>query len=161
MLEAATGLARSSLANTFGTKQNMLATSLAHYNAQIAEHLIATLDDDTVPGQDALHRFFDSLAVLKTDAPGSHGCLVINTLVELPERADVIDDQISHYEDMLLTGFTAALLRTTAASHHVLQNLAHTLLALAMTINLHARNHDSTKVTATTTAAHALIDSWT
>jgi AcrR family transcriptional regulator len=159
VLEAATGLARSSLANTFGTKQDMLATSLAHYNALIAEHLIARLDDDAVEGQAALHGFFDSLAALKAEAPGSHGCLVINTLVELPERAAEIDDQISRYEDLLLTGFTTAL-RRTAASQDALENLTHTLLALAMTVNLHSRNHDSAKVAATTAAAHAFIDSW-
>jgi TetR/AcrR family transcriptional regulator, transcriptional repressor for nem operon len=160
VLEAATGLSRSSLANSFGTKQQMLATALNHYNELIANHLVADLQNTSTDPEDALHGFFDSLAALKADGPGQYGCLAINTLVELLDRDKAIDGQITRYEQMLLAGFSSALSRIQDSAHPDLEPRAHALLALAMAINLHARNRDRAKVTATTAAAHALLRTW-
>ena len=161
MLEEATGLSRSSLANSFGTKADMLAAALAHYNDLIADHLVAGLEQTTAAPGDALHGFFDALAALKADDPGRYGCLVVNTIVELPERNPAAEQQIQRYERMLLAGFTSALERTGNAEDTDVEHRANVLLALAMAVNLHARNRDTAAVADTTASAHALIDAWT
>lgn len=161
VLEEATGLSRSSLANSFGTKTEMLTAALAHYNDLIADHLVADLDRTTADPGGALHGFFDALAALKADDPGRYGCLVVNTIVELPERDPAVEQQTRRYERILLAGFTSALGRTGNAEDQDVEHRANVLLALALAVNLHARNRDAAAVAATTASAHALIDSWT
>jgi TetR/AcrR family transcriptional regulator, transcriptional repressor for nem operon len=160
VLEEATGLSRSSLANSFGTKAEMLTAALAHYNDLIAEHLITGLESVTADPGEALHQFFDALAALKADDPGRYGCLVVNTIVELAERDTAVELQIQRYEHMLLAAFTSALDRTGTVESPDVEHRANVLLALAMAVNLHARNRDTAAVAATTASAHALIDTW-
>jgi hypothetical protein len=92
--------------------------------------------------------------------PGRYGCLIVNTIVEPPERSSTVTEQVRRYEQMLLTGFTSALDRIDPTTSTEVEHRANVLLALATAINLHARNGDTASVAATTASAHALIDAW-
>ncbi|MEN9646432.1 MAG: hypothetical protein RL238_3101 [Actinomycetota bacterium] len=160
VLEAATGLSRSSLTNTFHTKQRMLELALGHYNELIANELITDLDNPRADPAAALHGFFDTLAHLKTAGPGKHGCLMVNTMIELPNATGPIRKQTRRYERLLIDAFTAALDRLQNGPGNETPQRAHALLALAIAINLHARNHDRTALNATIAAAHDLLAGW-
>jgi hypothetical protein len=74
--------------------------------------------------------------------------------LDISDRA--IELQIQRYEHMLLAGFAAALHRIGTTGAPGIEHRANILLALAMSINLHARNRDAAAVDATTASAHAL-----
>jgi TetR/AcrR family transcriptional regulator, transcriptional repressor for nem operon len=160
ILEARTGLSRSSLTNSFGTKHQMFCAALALYNDLIERHLVSGLRSADIDPLDSLHAFFDRLAALKADGPGRHGCLIINTIAEIPLGDPVIDGHIQRYRHTLLSGFRSALGRTQARLSLPVDRGAHVLLALAMTINVHARHGDTAAAATTTAAAHDLLDSW-
>ncbi len=157
VLEAATGLSRSSLTNTFHTKQQMLERALSHYNDLIATQLTTDLVDPDTDPVAALHEFFDKLAELKTSGPGQHGCLMVNTMIELPNAGDPIRQHTLRYEHLLIAAFTSALDRLPDHGPTDSARQAHALLALAIAINLHARHRDPAAVTATVAAAHDLL----
>ena len=138
----------------------MLELALVHYNNLIATQLITDLvDPDSDPGA-ALHGFFDTLAQLKTSGPGRHGCLMVNTMIELSNADDAIRQQTLRYEHLLIHAFTTALERLSRTEPTGCDQQAHALLALAIAINLHARHGNPGAIATTVAATHSLLGAW-
>ena len=121
--------------------------------------LITPLHDATTDGIDACIAFFQRLARLKQHEPGSHGCLMVNTMTELGTTDPDLAPRARRYHTALRTGFESALLRV-APVHGIPPHAAETLVALAMTINLHARTGNIAGVRSTNQAARSLLASW-
>ena len=162
-LESATGLARSSITNTFGTKHDLLLACLDSYLDILDETLLRPLHSPDIEGAGALLGFFSSLESLKFTEPGSHGCLMVNTATELSGRDPDIAPRTNRYLQLLRDGFDAALGRARAdgALGRAPDDAAHVLVALAITVNFVARaDHGISEASRTTAAAQSLIESW-
>lgn len=164
MLESATGLARSSLTNTFRTKHDLMLTCLDYYLSLVEQELVTPLHNTATDGVLALHQFFDRLDTLKHSDPGRHGCLVVNSIIDFADTKPDINQRIVRYQQLLHDGFYAALGRARHASQLVPttpSDAANVLVALAIAINIAARaDHAGDAASRTTAAAHHLITSW-
>lgn len=95
---AATGLGRSSIYNTFSSKRELFARSLARYLDTMAGAQAAALEDESRPPAERVRALLDKIVADEFDhRPDgrSLGCLGVNTTVELaardPEAARLLD----------------------------------------------------------------------
>lgn len=94
----ATGLNRSSLYNTFRSKEHLFHRSLEHYTANTTGAQVEILDDDGRSGLERirtlLDRIVDDAVRLREAGPGS-GCFVVNTTTSFaahdPAVARILD----------------------------------------------------------------------
>lgn len=89
-LQEATGLSRSSLYETYGSKRGLFERALRSY---LAEVLVPMLEPLEAPGagRQELVDHFDALAALIRSAPArmpNRGCLMLTTSVEIDELDD-------------------------------------------------------------------------
>ncbi len=106
-LEAATGLKRISLYNTFGDKQGLFLAALDRYHlgaVEIYEGMVAQ-------GKlDAIQKLFTAMsAPADKGAPAHAGCLMVNTVLDVRRASDVVKGRIEGYRAMLRTSFVSAL----------------------------------------------------
>ncbi|MFJ9889194.1 TetR/AcrR family transcriptional regulator [Streptomyces sp. NPDC091287] len=94
----ATGLGRSSIYNTFQSKHELFARSLARYLGAMADAQDAVLDDESRSPGERVRALLDKIVADEFDhRPGgrSLGCLGVNSTVELaardPEAARLLD----------------------------------------------------------------------
>ena len=140
MLEQATALSRSSLLNTFGTKEELLLAVLDRYQAALDHDLLGPLA--TGDGLAAVDRFFARLADLKATTPGSCGCLMVNVATQLSPMPPRVQERIDRYRTRLAGALRAALARARATGEidaHEAEALADVLTALAVAVNWTAR----------------------
>jgi AcrR family transcriptional regulator len=78
----ATGLCRSSIYHTFGSKRELFERSLTRYTERQTGELIDLLHADT-PVPERLRALFDAIITA-----GSDGCFTVNSVVELAGRDD-------------------------------------------------------------------------
>jgi TetR/AcrR family transcriptional regulator, transcriptional repressor for nem operon len=84
-LQAATGLSRSSLYETFGSKRRLFDEAVNSYLAEVIGPLLEPMETDG-SGRDELVDYFLSLARFLRSAPNqvaTRGCLMLNTFMEL------------------------------------------------------------------------------
>ncbi len=159
-LEAALGVARSSIANTFGKKHELLLECLDRYLELTESTLIAPLHDPLVPGLEACARFFEDLSALKSTDPGRHGCLMINCATQLGSGDPEVAHRFHRYRVALSTGFSAALTRARTAGASAPQGAEDLLLAVALAINLEARASNPSGVSRMSQSAGSIIATW-
>jgi AcrR family transcriptional regulator len=81
-LVEASGVHKSSLYSTFGSKDELFATILRrYYKDRMA--MFASVIETAGDGFDAIHTFLDMMLEDVVSGPGQHGCLLVNTSVEL------------------------------------------------------------------------------
>lgn len=109
-----TGLARSSLYNSFGSKDELFTAALERYVEQQVGARLGELEDG-VEGAAAIRRFF--AAIGDDDASGRTilGCLAANTIAELGLRGDVQRPVLDAYRTRIGTAFATALSRAEEA----------------------------------------------
>ncbi|MHA3701959.1 TetR/AcrR family transcriptional regulator [Jatrophihabitans sp. YIM 134969] len=93
-LQAATGLSRSSLYETFGSKRELFDRAATDYVVAILEPVLAPLEADGAAG-DEVAGWFDAFGAHFRDAPSdvvARGCLMINTATEL----HALDEAAAH-----------------------------------------------------------------
>lgn len=78
----ATGLCRSSIYHTFGSKRELFERSLTRFTEQQTADLVELLHSDR-PVPERLHALFDAVI-----AAGPDGCFTVNAMVELAGRDD-------------------------------------------------------------------------
>lgn len=86
-LQVATGLSKSSLYESFGSKRGLFDRAIASYLAEVIDPLLAPLEADGA-GPRELAAYFGSLARLFREAPepiARRGCLLLNTAMELDD----------------------------------------------------------------------------
>lgn len=89
-LQQAMGIGRQSLYDTFGDKHALFVAAMERYNARQGVAVEDTLlgDDD---GRDALRRWLDQLVIDLTPEGERPGCLLVNSILELGDDAEVAD----------------------------------------------------------------------
>lgn len=129
-LEAATGIRRSSLYNTFGSKRRLFDTAVQSYLDEVIRPRLRPLQADTVAPDaitgylSGLHEAFENLESM----PATNGCLLINTanapIAHDPQVARVIADYRAELHAAIRAGihayhptstFTAAMQRLSEA----------------------------------------------
>lgn len=159
-----TGLARSSLYATFGSKEELFTTALQHYlECQVDGNLRdLELDPD---GAHAIRQFFGAIAGQAAEGGTSFGCLAANTMAELGLRGTVQRPLIDGYRARLTLAFETALERAAHAGEIDARDLhlrARALATLAPGLFLTLRGnpdapHEAREVAE---AVDALVRSW-
>jgi TetR/AcrR family transcriptional repressor of nem operon len=112
-ISAATGLAPSSIYNTYGSKLDLFARALDRYLDVIIGQLLDPLENGSA-GLADVDAFFQRLATSggQTRPPG---CLAANTIGEFRDAPPLIAERIARYRKLLLRAFRAALTRAAAS----------------------------------------------
>ncbi|MGW8376847.1 TetR/AcrR family transcriptional regulator [Streptomyces sp. ODS28] len=158
-LTAATGLNRSSLYATFGSKQQLYLAALRHYIRTNSHPAFTALSEDG-RGLPALRDFFEGLIAVRCTGPrAGWGCMVVNAQAgaenEDPEVRGVLDE---HHEEMcaaLRTALQAAREKGQLSSGTDVRDTAESLALLAYGVNVRSRSGAS-RDRLRRTVAHAL-----
>lgn len=139
-LERATGLARSSLYNAFGSKRGLFDAAVRSYLDEIiAPRLRPLLDEPVAP--DAITNYFTGLraSLGRADAlPGPSGCLLVNTagapIAQDAAVGQVVADYRRDLESALSRGIDAHLPDSSDAVRRRLATVCTSLVVTAMTL---------------------------
>lgn len=93
-LTEATHLQPGSLYAAFKNKRNLFLQSLDHYFTALHASVIKLLQSDRPPIQ-RIHDFFDHLLEQTDQDTESKGCLLVNTLLEIPTDDEEINERVS------------------------------------------------------------------
>jgi TetR/AcrR family transcriptional repressor of nem operon len=139
-LEAATGLDRSSIYNSFGGKEGLYRSAAAAYVDSAEELLMEPLHKGTAGITDIVE-FLDRLAANLGAGTNPPGCLIVN------EMSAVVDPQSTdRYLERLENGLAAALERASKSgeiSANVNAHRSQVLTAAILGVNITHRNDDS------------------
>ena len=108
-LEAATGVDRSTIYNSFGGKSGLYRSAAAAYVELSANALYEPLHNGTHGIADIVE-FLDRLAHMLGSGTNSRGCLIVNDMA-----ADTDDEATNRYLENLQDGLRAALERASAS----------------------------------------------
>ncbi len=110
---AATGLNRSSLYNTFRSKEHLFLRSLAAYITVSTNSMVETLDDDRREGLDRIRALLseiaDDAARTREQGPGS-GCFVVNTTTSTAAHDPAVARMLDADRDRRLAALRTAVL---------------------------------------------------
>lgn len=112
-LEKRTGLSRSSLYNSFGSKQEVFEQALDRYRHAIGEKMCLPLETGE-RGLADLQAFFDSVAGMFTSQKEATGCLMVNSMVEFGGADEAVARHHALHLDRLRGAIGAALDRAVA-----------------------------------------------
>ena len=107
---AATGLSKSSLYNTFGSKDELFETALNRY----VDHRAGIVNEVLQNGQGGLadiETLFDALLAEVLVMDDHRGCLAINTSTELGGRDETVVAVTARFRSIMRTGLEATLRR--------------------------------------------------
>ena len=84
-LQAATGLSRSSVYGTFGSKRGLFDLAAQSYLAEVINPLLAPLEGSTAGREELVAYFCAQAAWIRSSSPrvAKRGCLMLNTALEL------------------------------------------------------------------------------
>ncbi|MFL1381544.1 MULTISPECIES: TetR/AcrR family transcriptional regulator [unclassified Nocardiopsis] len=110
---AATGLNRSSLYNTFRSKEHLFRRSLVDYITASTDALVEILDDDRREGLDRvralLAKIVDDTVRIEEQGPGS-GCFVVNTTTSIAAHDPAVAEILGADRDRRLAALRTAVL---------------------------------------------------
>jgi TetR/AcrR family transcriptional regulator, transcriptional repressor for nem operon len=112
-ISAATGLAPSSLYNTYGSKLELFACALDRYLDAIIANVLEPLEHGSA-GLADVDAFFERLAA-QTGRAHRPGCLAANTIGEFRDAPPPIAERTARYRKLLRRAFRAALTRAAAS----------------------------------------------
>lgn len=160
-LERGTGLARSSLYNSFGSKRELFERALAEY-ARRAGSLMRSMESGS-RGLADLRAFFDALHA-RLGARAHPGCLMVNSVVEFAGADPGMSAGGRRYFARVHHALECALLRAESRGEMDAapgDGKADVLLAMAIAMNVHARNGASRgELIRLRRAADRLLSSW-
>lgn len=162
-LERATGLNKSSIYNTFGSKEGLFRQALTRYeNGRLSaiHDILAT----GAGGLDDLHRALD-LQRAECESPwGGQGCLAVNTMTELGRRGESINGCGVDFRRALTELLRMPLERAVAAGEMAEADVplaAALLLSLTLGVGVLMRGSPTVgELGAHFEAAHAAVESW-
>ena len=145
IVEAA-GLNKSSLYNTFGSKDELFALVLERYMAFRREMMAATITGDQ--GFDELATFFSMQREECAGTTGCMGCLAVNAQTELGLRDDEVARRAGSYRD-ILSGGLRPILESAAERGEIDGGLVDTyidmLTAFTVSLSVAARSGAGTE----------------
>ncbi len=139
-LERHTGLSRSSLYNSFGSKRELFERAVAEY-ARRGERVFAALEHGE-RGIADIRAFFDALVERLSGARPRPGCLMVNSVVEFGGADAAMSRSGKRYFGRVHSALAGALRRAARLGEIPaagVENRARLLLALAIAMNVHAR----------------------
>jgi TetR/AcrR family transcriptional repressor of nem operon len=105
------GIGKGSLYNTFGSKHDLFLTSLERYADSSLTELKAVLESPG-PIRDRVRRLLTSFVEADLRDPDRCGCLIVNSVAELHDRADpgarLLARSLENSESVIRTAFVAA-----------------------------------------------------
>lgn len=108
-LEAALGISRISIYNTFADKEGLFLVVLDAYTAMVRKGLEASLNG---LGLDGLTAFFQAMAAPKpAHSPFQAGCMMVNTMLDLRQMSPTVKTRVLNYRTMIRTAFRESLQR--------------------------------------------------
>ena len=139
-LEDATGLSRSSIYNSFGSKRGLFDAAVESYLEEIVRPRLQPLLTTPVKPS-AVSKYLSGLAEAFERAeslPANHGCLLINTanapISDDPEVARIIGEYRAELQSALHRGITAALPAADAAQTQMLATAVTGLVVASFTL---------------------------
>ncbi len=139
-LEAATGLNRSSIYNTFGSKEALFAEALRHYSMALADGMLQSLEQGS-GGLDDLEAFLHALRRHLSTHAGK-GCFMVNTMAAFQDMPGDVADLAGAYVTRFLKAARAALARAVTRGEIAEKDIgkdAEMLLGVVLGANLLAR----------------------
>ncbi len=112
-LQERTGLSRSSLYNSFGSKQEVFELALDRYRQAMGEKMCRPLEQGKLGLADLL-AFFDSVARMFTGQKKETGCLMVNSMVEFGGADEAVAKHHAKHLDRLRGAIGAALKRAAS-----------------------------------------------
>ena len=162
-LERATGLSRSSLYNTFGSKRALFERAVRRYLDVLDRQLLGPLESGA-DGLADLETFVDRLGSQLDDTAVVAGCLLTNSLAEFGGRDREVIRQGHAYLDRARRAIAVALARAGGRGEiDPAANAARTelLLGLVLGINIIARSGvGKADLAALVAAIHREIATW-
>ena len=160
---AASGLNKSSIYNSFGSKEELFGLAVDRYLATRAAMLQEVLRDGT-SGLDNLSTFLDFVQQEITGPTGSRGCLAVNTTTELGHCDASMSAMSARYRDDMRTSLRAALDRAAAAGEIDAERAgqyAESLVSFMLALSVIARGGAERPELDTQFAAiRSTIDTW-
>jgi TetR/AcrR family transcriptional repressor of nem operon len=136
-ITAATGLSKSSLYDTFGSKHELLLSSIQFYEDQLVVPSLTVLAEDPSPRAGIAKRF--EMVIESMTSPGRRcGCLLANSTLELGERDPAVAKKLAATQSRIEKAYAQAIERGQAAgeidSAASAKSLAHYIMACLMGI---------------------------
>ena len=159
----ATGLSKSSLYNTFGSKDELFERALNRYVDQRSAMLTDAVANGT-QGLADVEAFFD-LVWAEVDTMDDHrGCLAVNTSTELGQRDAGVVDVSGRYRTIMRSAFRAALQRAAHGGEidpAQVDSYTNVLLSFVMGTAVIVRSGASNdELFGQIAAARSMIDGW-
>lgn len=140
-LQAATGLSRSSLYNTFGSKRALFERAMDRYSQERSAPCIASLHDGS-GGLEDIDAFLTALVRAVCKPASRRGCFMVNAAVEFGTADSAVARTSAAYFSRVQAAFATALRRAARLGQIDAKKVpgrARLLLAIAMGINVQAR----------------------
>jgi AcrR family transcriptional regulator len=160
---AATGLNKSSLYSSFGSKDELFEMALNRYVDTRATMLFSILEHGTT-GLADITTLLDSVWSQVSDGDDHRGCLAVNASTELGQREPAIIEIGSRYRADLASGLRATFSRAAELGEIDLVNIetytvmiASFLIGTAVNVRAGATNHE---IRAQLDAAQMILDMW-
>jgi TetR/AcrR family transcriptional repressor of nem operon len=162
-LAEVSGLNKSSIYNTFGSKEQLFRLAIDRYVDGREAIFHALLRDGSSGLGDVLHML--KLARREADAPlGWRGCMAVNTTTELGGREAAVTSMSTHFRDDIRISFRAALDRAAAAGEidaDAVERYAELLLAFMLSLSVFSRGGaDRTELGRQFDAMSKTIETW-
>ncbi|MFT5111824.1 MAG: TetR/AcrR family transcriptional repressor of nem operon [Parasphingorhabdus sp.] len=109
-LVLATGLQPGSLYGAFKSKHELFRSALERYEHRIDGHVEKLLSGELSP-INSIRRFFDSLITQCLNDHAKRGCLMVNTLLEMPAADKVVSQQVSALVSSIEQAFFTLLMQ--------------------------------------------------
>ncbi len=144
----ATGLLRGSLYAAFKSKHNLYLEAINHYIEKIkASHLQILLGPE--PPLDCIRHFFNHLVEESRTDKTFKGCLLVNTLLEIPVDDDEVNKQIRQMTNNLSSAFKQRLSQAkteqTLSEKTNIDELAEYLVASIYGLRVYNKTQPGTK----------------
>lgn len=159
----ATGLNKSSLYNSFGSKEELFGLAVDRYLMVRAATLQGVLQNGT-SGLDDLFSFLSSGRQQLSGPMGTRGCLLVNSMTELGNRDESMTGMSADYRDLIRTCARAALDRAAASgeiSADLAGHYAEMVVAFLLSLSVFARGGaDESEIDGQFAAFRSMIESW-
>jgi len=161
-LEDRTGLNRSSLYNSFGSKEALFSLALDRYLSEVAGRLLVPLEEGTA-GMDDIRRFVEALSQWFSSPASAAGCLMINSMVEFGGTHDQIVGEACRYTDRFRIAAQGAFERARALGELSTKDIepkVDLLLGMVLALNVAARSGVPGLTEQLVKAVRAQVRSW-
>lgn len=159
----ASGLNKSSLYNTFGSKQQLFATVLARY-IDTRACALADLVDASGDGIEGMHTFLDAIRAELDGDFGRQGCLAVNTSAEVGGGDDAIKEFGELYRSRMRDALSIVVTKASDKSGldpHLIEPRTDMLLMFMLGLSLSVRaGAGDDEIDRLFAAAHSTVDSW-